>query len=419
MATLAPAQKLSLKSLPPQARNGLRTAMVLWFFMNAGFFLIIPLLSVHFVDGLGWAAAFLGLVLATRQFLQQGLTVFGGALADRFGAKGLILIGVFIRVIAFTLMGFTATKGHLFAAGVMMAIGGALFEAPLKALVAALSPEEMMSDLYARIGILQNIARTVGPLIGALLIVVNFQVVGMAASSFFLTAFIIAFVWLPNVDVSTDKQPISQGLKWVVTDKAFVSYTAIMMGFWFMWTQLSIALPLAAKGLTGENSSVGVMFTVTAVISVLLQVPALRLAQKYLYPMPIIVVGILFTAFGLGLVMWVDTIMQLYVAVSFFALGTVLVMPNVQTVAATMANPKARGAYFGFNSLAVAVGGGIGHVTGGTLVDLAISLDMSFLPWLVSATVGTISGITLWLFYQRNQKAVTPASLFATASGGD
>jgi DHA1 family multidrug resistance protein-like MFS transporter len=53
-------QKLSLKELDPQTRTGLMTAMALWFLMNGGFFLIIPLLSVHFVDRLGWAAAFLG-----------------------------------------------------------------------------------------------------------------------------------------------------------------------------------------------------------------------------------------------------------------------------------------------------------------------------------------------------------------------
>jgi DHA1 family multidrug resistance protein-like MFS transporter len=395
----------------------LMTAMALWFLMNGGFFLIIPLLSVHFVDRLGWAAAFLGLVLAVRQFMQQGLTIFGGALADRFGAKGLIMLGVFIRTLSFALMGFATTQSVLLAAGILTAIGGALFEAPLKAIVAALTPEEMLSDMYARVGIMQNIARTVGPLIGALLIGFDFMVVGLAASAFFFLAFIVVTIGLPNVDVSTGDQSVIGGLKLVVTDKAFVIYTAVMMGFWFMWAQLSIALPLEAKALTGEDSSVGYLFTVTAVISILLQVPALRLAQKYFFPLPIMIIGVILTAFGLGSVAWVSNITQLYIAVSFFALGTVLVMPNVQTVAATMADTRARGAYFGFNSLALAVGGGIGQLTGGTLVDLAISLQMPALPWLVSAVVGSLAAVGLWLFYRQNRVAVTPPALLAAASG--
>jgi DHA1 family multidrug resistance protein-like MFS transporter len=162
---------------------------------------------------------------------------------------------------------------------------------------------------------------------------------------------------------------------------------------------------------------VGYLFTVTAVISILLQVPALRLAQKYFFPLPIMIIGVILTAFGLGSVAWVSNITQLYIAVSFFALGTVLVMPNVQTVAATMADTRARGAYFGFNSLALAVGGGIGQLTGGTLVDLAISLQMPALPWLVSAVVGSLAAVGLWLFYRQNRVAVTPPALLAAASG--
>ena len=407
------ARLFSLQDLEPEAQQGLSTAMVLWFLMNGGFFLIIPLLSVHFVDQLGWAAAFLGLVLAVRQFMQQGLTIFGGALADRFGAKGLILLGIFIRVVSFAMMGFASTKPMLLIAGMLAAIGGASFEAPLKAVVAALAPEDKLSNLYAHIGILQNVARTVGPLIGALLIKFDFKVVGVAASAFFVIALVVGIVWLPNIDVSTDKQPVTQGLKQVVQDKAFVLYTVLMMGFWFMWAQLSIALPLEAKSLTGQDSSVGYLFTVNAIIAVLLQVPALRLAQRYLWPLPIVIVGTLSVAFGLGAVAWVHNITQLYLAVSFFALGTVLVMPTTQTVAATMASPRARGAYFGFNSLAVAVGGGLGQLTGGTLVDMAIAWDFPPLPWVVSAVVGLVTAVGLWQFYRRNQRAVTPAALLA------
>ena len=85
----------SVSDLSPAARRrGLYTVFAVTFLMNAGFFLIIPLVSVHYVDKLGWAAAYIGLVLAVRQFAQQGLTVFGGALADRFGPKRLILAGV-------------------------------------------------------------------------------------------------------------------------------------------------------------------------------------------------------------------------------------------------------------------------------------------------------------------------------------
>ncbi|MEM7335104.1 MAG: MFS transporter [Chloroflexota bacterium] len=387
-------------------KRGLLTALALWFLMQAGFFLLIPLLSIHYVDELGWAAAFIGLVLAVRQFTQQGLTVFGGALADRFGAKGLILAGMTIRTASFVMMGFATTKPLLMAAGILAALGGSLFDSPSRAVVAALAPEKMLPAIYARVGILQNAARTIGPMLGALLISVNFQIVGLAAAGFFFIGVLVTAVFLPNVSVSVGNAGVSKGLNIAFHDRAFLTYLVLMMGFWFMWVQVSIALPLQAKALTNSNSSVGILLTVNAIAALLLQIPALKLAQKYLKPLPMLTVGILIMAVGLGSVALVQSIWHLYAAIIFFALGTVLVMPNAQTVVATMADPRARGAYMGVSSLSLAFGGGIGQVLGGTMVDVAANMNVPALPWVVSAVIGTLAAIGLSYFYSRNATAV-------------
>ncbi len=52
-----------------------------------GFFVVFPLISIRFVDQMGWAALMVGIALGLRQLVQQGLGIFGGAIADRFGAK--------------------------------------------------------------------------------------------------------------------------------------------------------------------------------------------------------------------------------------------------------------------------------------------------------------------------------------------
>ena len=52
---------------------------------------------------------------------------------------------------------------------------------------------------------------------------------------------------------------------------------------------------------------------------------------------------------------------------------------------------SARGAYFGVGSLAMAVGGGLGHILGGTLVDLAAQRHTPGLPWFIFAGVGLLS----------------------------
>jgi DHA1 family multidrug resistance protein-like MFS transporter len=392
--------QLSVSDLTPAARSrGLHTVFAITFLMNAGFFLIIPLVSVHYVDRLGWAAAYIGLVLAVRQFTQQGFTVFGGALADRFGPKRLILAGVLIRAISFVVMGFAAVPWVLMVSGFLAAVGGALFDAPQRATLATLAPEDRMNELYGRLGILQNVARTIGPLIGAFLIRFDFELVGLGSAAFFMMAFFVTLFFLPPVSVCTTPQTARAGLKLAARDLAFVSFTVLMMGYWFMWVQLSIAMPLQIKHLTGQDSSVGIMFTVSALLAIVLQVPALRLAQRHLKPTPIIISGMISMALGMGLVALTQTVVFFYAALFFFSLGSVLATPSAQTVTAEMADERARGAYFGVGSLAMAVGGGLGHILGGTLVDVAARQNTPALPWIIFAAVGLVSAAGLWVFF--------------------
>lgn len=400
-----------------EQKRGIMTVMIVWFLMHAGFFLIIPLLSVHFVDNLGWAAAFIGVVLAVRQFTQQGLTVFGGALADRVGPKPLILLGVLIRALSFVIMGFATVPWLLLLSAFLAAIGGALFDAPQKATLAAVAPPEQLTMLYGRLGILQNVARGIGPLVGALLLRYEFQTVGLGAAAFFGVAFLTTWFLLPPVRVSTGSETVLGGLGLAVRDRPFVLFTILMMGFWFMWVQLSIAMPLRVTGLTGDESSVGILFAVAAVLSIVLQVPALKAANKFMGPNSTIVTGMVIMAAGLFLVGFVDNMWQFYGAIFFFSLGTVLVMPNAQTVIADMADPRARGAFFGLSSLALAVGGGIGHVTGGSLVDLAMALDMPALPWLLFAAVGLLAALGLAAFTTVRQRRLSQLLAAPVASG--
>src|SRR5512134_1760887 len=100
-------------------RRGLIVILIDTFFMWGGFFMVIPLISVHYVDDLGWPAASIGLVLAVRQLAQQGLTLPGGMLADRVGAKWLICAGMLLRAAGFACMAWAGTFPLLLASALL------------------------------------------------------------------------------------------------------------------------------------------------------------------------------------------------------------------------------------------------------------------------------------------------------------
>lgn len=384
-----------------QRRRGLLVMLVDTFLMWGGFFMVIPLISVHYVDGLGWAAGAIGLALAVRQLTQQGLTVLGGALADRMGAKGLIAVGMLIRTASFGVMAIADTYPLLMLSIVLAALGGALFDSPSSAAIVALTRQEDRSRYFATLGVVRGLGMSLGPLLGAVLLRLDFAFVALAAAAFFLLAFMVTLLFLPPVQVSTEQGALLAGIMLALRDRRFVAFNVLLMGYWFMWVQLTISLPLEARELAGVADAVSWVYTLNAVMSIVLQYPVMRLAERKLPPIAILILGIALMALGLGSVAFATNIGMLLVCVALFSLGALLASPSQQTVAAELANPAALGSYFGVSALALALGGGIGNYVGGVLYGMGAAIGVPALPWIMAFSVGMGSVVGLILLRHR------------------
>ena len=392
-ASAAPAFTLT----PAARRRGLITILADTFLVWGGFYMVVPLISVHYVDQLGWTAAGIGLVLGIRQLLQQGLTPISGIVADRFGPKGLICAGVLLRSVGFVTMAWATTFPLLMVSAVLTALGGSLFESPKSAAIAALTDEAQRNRFYSLTGIASALGITIGTQIGALLLNVDFALVALLGAACFFLDFFITLIFLPSVRVATHDESLTYGIGLAFRDRTFVLYSALLMGFWFLWVQFNISVPLAARTIGGSNTTVALIYTINSGMSLLLGYPLLRLAERWLRPLPILILGLTLMSGGLGAIAVATGTPTLFACVVFFAFGALLAMPSQQTVTARLANPAALGSYFGVNALALALGGGFGNLSGGLLYDAGKHLGFSSLPWIIFCAVGlfTASGLTL------------------------
>ncbi|MCC6629514.1 MAG: MFS transporter [Chloroflexi bacterium] len=377
-------------------RRGLTIILLDTFLMFGGFFMVIPLLAVYYVDHLGWAATTIGLVLAVRQALQQSLTVIGGALADRFGARRLIWSGLLVRAISFAGLAWADTAPALLATAVLAAVGGGLFESPRQAVIAALTAPAERRRFFALSGVVGGLGMTLGPLLGAALLRVDFAAVSLVASACFVVAFLVTLVALPPVPIAAEGRGLTAGVREALADRPFMRYTGLLMGYWFLWVQLTIAVPLAGRALAGTADVVGWIYALNAGMMVCLQLPVLRLVERRFSPRTSLVLGLVTMAGGLTLIALTGSLVGLLVCVAIFSFGGLLAGPSQQSVTAALANPKALGSYFGVNALAMAFGGGLGNIAGGVLVDLAAAWVLPALPWLVCGVVGlaTAAGLS-------------------------
>jgi DHA1 family multidrug resistance protein-like MFS transporter len=382
-------------------RRGLIAILINIFFMWCGFFMVVPLVSVHYVDDLGWAAASIGLALALRQFTQQGLTLVGGALADRLGAKGLICAGLMIRAFGFAAMAWASTFPLLLLATMLAALGGALFESPKSAAIAALTDETNRGRFYSLSGVAGGLGMTIGPLIGSLLIKMDFALVALGAAGCFFITSLVTLLFMPPVQTADESRGLTHGIGMALRDRPFMIFNILIMGYWFMWVQLSISMPLVARAIGGTSDAVSWIYMLNAGLSVALQYPLLRLAERWLRPLPILILGMAIMAAGLGGVALARAVPALLLCVAFFSVGSLLAWPSQQTVTANLANPAALGSYFGVNALALAIGGGLGNYSGGLFYGLAGQLHAPALPWLVFSAVGLAAALGLVLMYRR------------------
>jgi MFS transporter, DHA1 family, multidrug resistance protein len=388
---------LGMPTDPIKAR-GLLMLMFSNLLMWLGFFVVVPIVSLHFVDNLGWGAAVVGAALGIRTIMQQGFALVSGLLADRFDARILIYLGLVIRSLGFAALALVQDPTGLFWAMFLSGVGGGFFEAPKNAAIAALTEVEKRPKVYAVLGVIGNLGMAVGSLLGTALLQSGFALVALVAAALYLLTLVGNWLALPPLKISSGEGKPLVGLGEVLRDTRFLQFTVLLSGMFLMWSQFSLGLTLVAVRLSGTQAAVSWVFLVNTVVAILLQYPLTQWANRFLGSMQALALGTAVMALSLCGVAFAPNIVVLLFCVAAFSIGSSLQSAPQQVLVAQLAKEHVRGAYFGFSALAFAVGGGIGNFAGGLLLDLGKSFGLPSLSWLILAACGFVTAIAMWRF---------------------
>lgn len=391
MSTTAVHYELSAR----QRNRGIVALMVSNLFSWGGFFLLIPLVAVHYVDDLGWAAGTIGVMLAVRQFSQQGFSPIFGLICDRIGPKPLICAGQLVRAAGFGGMAFADTPLQVLLAMALAGFGGAMFDAPKSAAMASLTTPAERPRRYATLGVTSGLGVTLGTQLGALLITQDFATVALASGAVYIFLFIWTVVALPSLRVSTGALRATDGLWLIWRDRDYLLFLVIAIGYFFVTSQFSLTITLAAADIAGSASAVAWIYLVNTVITVGLGYFVPRWLERWFRPIDLMIVGTVVIAIGLALVGFSANILGILVAAAVFSLGAIMARPGQETVIANLAHPEARGAYFGIGGLSLAIGGSLGFLFGGIAYDYGKQHDLQVATWLLFFAIGTVTAILL------------------------
>lgn len=379
-------------------RRGLIVLLFFTFFMVMGFEMIMPLIIGQYVNNMNFSATAVAFVLAIRRFIQQGLAMVGGTLADRFDVRTLISIGVLLRSLGFFTLAFANNFSLLLISMVLAGFGGVLFETPYQTAIAILTTEENRSHYFSLNNTVIGIASTIGPLLGVSLLHLDFKAVCFGAALCFMINFIISRFTMPPVVRTQPSYSVKSSLKAVSKDRQFLIFTLLMVVFWLAASQINIGFPLRIQEISQDPDSVGVMWAVYAAITALLQYPLVTLMLRKYSPRQCVVMGIFIIASAFLFISFVSTTNMFLVAVVLFTIGMIMARPNQQTIAIAMADPKAMGMYLGANSVGFALGTGFGSIIGGILYDMGEKTNLNMLPWFLYSLLAILSMFGFMLF---------------------
>lgn len=380
-----------------QRRRGVWVIGIANFFAWAGFFMVVPLVAVHYVDNLGWAAGTIGLLLAIRQFMQQTTTTLFGVLSDRIGPKPLICLGMVLRAAGFAAMAYATSFWLMLGALALAAVGGGMFDSPKSAATAELTRPEERQRIYALFGVIGGLGVTLGTQLGALLIRADFRTVCFVAAFAYVIILVVVWALLPPVQVSSGQGAGSMaGLGVALRDRTFVLFMLLISGYWFAWTQFSLTITLAATAIAGTTSAVSWIYLVNTSITVGLGFVLPSWLGRWMRPIDLTIWGMAVIAIGLALVGFASSTVLVLVAAGIFTLGSIISRPGQETVTANLADPGARGTYFGVAFLSMAIGGGLGNLVGGVAYDFGLAHDLQLATWLLFGGVCGASALGLW-----------------------
>lgn len=204
--------------------------------------------------------------------------------------------------------------------------------------------------------------------------------------------FALIFYLLKNhFQVTTENTSITLGIQAILQNKSFLLFSFIMIFFYIMFTQLTVALPLHMKNISNSNQLATLVITINAITGVIFMVLFRKLFHKY-NTLSIIKYGVLLMSISFLLIPLFPHPYWLFICVILFTIGETLVLPNADIAIANYSNELYTATFFGFYQLSLAFGFIIGNYTGTSFTS---NLSGVYTPWLIFGGIGLIGFISL------------------------
>jgi len=371
------------RSLSPTFPQDIRAFLRMQGVMNASHFMTVPLLALCMSMTLHFNSVALATVMSANLLSAQTLPLIAGAVADRFGSRRMLALGLWLRALGF--LGFSVTNNETawmcfaFAAG----SGVACYEAGLYG-VFGRQPKISHSALFAANNQMLNMGTAIGPILGGLAALIDARFA--FAASALLFGVLGATISRSTVESTgaPDRRAILVTLRAAATNRDLWRLIVVSFPWFFLFPQLYVAFPLYAGRLAGPHAASAV-YVVNGVIGLAFMLVAKRWLVR-MNPAISTMYAYLAAAIAFTSVAAFDNLAWFLLFIAAYTVVETVIFPSLETMTGSLAVDGSQATSFGVLSATGALSGAAGYYAGSWLILNATSLE----TW---ATFGSVAAM--------------------------
>jgi len=344
------------------------------------------------------------------------LAILGGAVADRLGFRRALSLAYLILGCAYFLLGslgaswmapVRAAVPLLALVSVLLtlpALGIAMVKPSVVGTTARASKESVRSIGYSIYYTLVNIGGAAGPYVASWahrhLGVENvFRVSALSV----LLMFFAVLLFFKEPRRSGDAQTASfavavRNFLIVVTNPRFMLFLLIFSGYWIVFWQQYIVLPIYIHGYIDPHADVELILITDAATVICLQFLVTYLTRK-IPAFRAIIIGTLVSALAWLIVASRPAVWAVILSILVVALGEITLSPRYYEYISRLAPPGQQGTYMGFAFLPIGIGSLVGGWLGGRLMHhYGEVVGRPYQVWWVISGIGVVTTLLLWVY---------------------
>ncbi len=338
--------------------------------------LLMPFFALYVTQKFNVGMTQAGILLATNSVAGMIGSTVGGAMADRFGRRGIILFGLVVSALSGLTLGFVNKFYMFYSLSVFVGLMGSAAHPAHQAMIADILPAEKRSEGFGMMRVISNFAWIIGPTIGGFLASFNFLYLFLSdAVISIITAFLV-FRLLPETKPQpkeeTEHEPLVQtfGGYWVaLADRPYLAFIFASILMILVYQQMYSSLSVYLRDVHQVNPQYyGMIMSTSAVTVVIFQFWVTSIIKKY-PPFLMMVVATFFYMIGFTMYGFVATVPLFILAMVIITIGEMVGMPTSNALAASFAPEKMRARYMAVFGLTWTVPSMIGPWAAGLVFD--------------------------------------------------